>query len=152
MSLHTNNYSLDMVTSDNYAKLATAIVTWMQPRAMALLSQQHQVIKINEWLRKQEWLQTFVNLLGLDLRNYGVVDELGFLVNPMLNRIGSTYIVEGLKKLAPDDQIIEVAKEIVNSALTEAGARPNKKINFFGVLFDVNDLAALEQSISAINI
>jgi len=140
-----------MVTADNYAKLATAIVSWLKPRAMALLKQQQSVIKINEYLRGSDTLKSFVGLLGLDLRNYSVIDELGFLIEPVINRYGSTKIVGMLKKVDSDDNIILTSKDIVNSAITEAENRPNKKINLFGVILDMKDLIDLKGCIDNID-
>jgi hypothetical protein len=82
--------------------------------------------------------------------NYNIVNELGFLMTPMLNRFGNTYLVEWLSKVALEDQILDVVKEVVNSALVEAQSRPNKSINVFGVLLNSEDLLSLTDNINCI--
>ena len=49
---------------DNYTKLTEAIVSWLNPRAMALVSQRETVTTINEYLRNSGYLRNFINFFG----------------------------------------------------------------------------------------
>jgi len=135
---------------DNYSRVAGVLVSWLKPRAMALVKQQQPVNTINEYLRSSGYLRNFINFFGIDLMHYNVVDELGFLVDPFLKRFGSTHIVAGLKKIASEDEIIPTINEILESAVNEAGKRSNKKINIFGILLDLDDIADLQKEIASI--
>ena len=139
-----------MTAATNYEKVAQAIACWVKPRAMVLIKQQQPVATINEYLRTSGYLRNFINFFGIDLMNYNVVDELGFLVEPVLNRIGSTYVVNSLKKVASEEEIIPLSKEIIASALTEANKRANKKVNIFGINLDIADLEELKTELDNI--
>jgi len=139
-----------MTEVTNYEKVAQAIVTWVKPRAMALIKQQHPVTTINEYLRSSGYLRNFINFFGIDLINYNVVNELGFLVDPILNRFGGTHITEFLKKIASNEEIIPSTKEIIESAIFEASKRENHKINILGVILDISDLRELKSELDKI--
>jgi len=141
-----------MVTQvDNYNRLALAVASWVKPRAIALVSQHTFVTSLNESLRNSNSLRTFVNMFGLDLRNYSVVDELGFLIEPLLNRLTSTYLVETLQKLASNEEVIPMAKEIVTAALQAVPNKPGQRINVFGIMLDTNDLKSLQDTINQLD-
>jgi len=135
---------------DNYSKVANVIVSWLKPRAMMLVKQQQPVNTINEYLRSSGLLRNFINFFGIDLMNYNVVDELGFLIEPVLKRFGGTHITAALKKLATDDEIIPTSKEIIDAALSEASKRTNHKVNIFGIQLDLSDLQELKTGLNSI--
>ena len=135
---------------DNYSKVANVIVSWIKPRAMALVKQQQPVNTINEYLRSSGLLRNFINFFGIDLMNYNVVDELGFLIEPFLKRFGGTHITEALKKIASVDEIIPTSKEIIDAALSEASKRTNHKVNIFGISLDISDLQELKTELDNI--
>jgi len=136
-----------MGTPDNYIKLTNVIASWLKPKAMTLLSQQQTVTSINEFLRGSAFLKSFVNYLGLNLMNYNVVDELSFLITPILNNIGYS-VVPYLKKIAPEERIIPVALDVVSAAQIEAQQKGN--VNIFGITLNFRELEELHQAIKSI--
>lgn len=69
-------------------------------------------------------------LLGIDLSTYNVWNELGFLATPVIN-IFSKPMLQQCLSLIPDDQIKDVALNMVNAMVEQANMKGH--INIFGV-------------------
>jgi len=69
-------------------------------------------------------------LLGIDLTTYNVWNELGFLATPVINAFSKPMLQQYLS-LIPDEQIKEVALNMVNAMVEQANMKGH--INIFGV-------------------
>lgn len=69
-------------------------------------------------------------LLGIDLTTYNVWNELGFLATPVINAFSKPMLQQYLS-LIPDDQIKDVALNMVNAMVEQANMKGH--INIFGV-------------------
>ena len=69
-------------------------------------------------------------LLGIDLTTYNVWNELGFLATPVINAFSKPMLQQYLT-LIPEDQIKEVALNMVNAMVEQANMKGH--INIFGV-------------------
>jgi hypothetical protein len=69
-------------------------------------------------------------LLGIDLSTYNVWNELGFLATPVINAFSKPMLQQYLS-LIPEEQIKEVALNMVNAMVEQANAKGY--VNIFGV-------------------
>ena len=69
-------------------------------------------------------------LLGIDLSTYNVWNELGFLATPVINAFSKPMLQQYLS-LIPDEQIKDVALNMVNAMVEQANAKGY--VNIFGV-------------------
>jgi hypothetical protein len=69
-------------------------------------------------------------LLGIDLYTYNVWNELGFLATPVINAFSKPMLQQYLS-LIPEEQIKEVALNMVNAMVEQANAKGY--VNIFGV-------------------
>jgi hypothetical protein len=137
---------------DNYGKVAEALMVWVKPRILTLIKQQPVTNTVNEYLRNSGQLKHFINFFGIDLMKYQVVDELGFIIDPLLKNIGGSYVTAGLKKIpgVTDENITQTIRDIVQAALKESETKQSKKVNIFGVLLNSKDLAELQVALEEI--
>lgn len=134
---------------DNYSKLSVAVCTWLRPRAMAILRQDQMFSTINEYLRNSGQLRTFINLFGIDLMQYDVVNELEFLIDPLIKQFGNRYMAQALRevKFISESDLLDIATEFVESAEKQAENSESGRVNIFGVLIDQKGLAELKELI-----
>lgn len=67
---------------------------------------------------------------GIDLSTYNVWNELGFLATPVINAFSKPMLQQYLS-LIPDEQIKDVALNMVNAMVEQANAKGY--VNIFGV-------------------
>lgn len=83
-------------------------------------------------------------LLGIDLSTYNVWNELGFLATPVINAFSKPMLQQYLS-LIPEDQIKEVALNMVNAMVEQA--ERNGYVNIFGVQVGKNAFDDLKRMV-----
>lgn len=83
-------------------------------------------------------------LLGIDLSTYNVWNELGFLATPVINAFSKPMLQQYLS-LIPEEQIKEVALNMVNAMVEQANAKGY--VNIFGVQVGKNAFDDLHRMI-----
>ena len=76
-----------------------------------------------------------------------MVDELAFLVDPILKQYGGRMLADTLPKIAAEKDVINVSIDILDSAIEQATKSKDEKVNIFGVLIDAEGLSELKELI-----
>lgn len=112
-----------ITTMNNIDKLSNIIAEWLSNIMASVLP------KVS--ISPTSGIGKLMNgLLGIDLSTYNVWNELGFLATPVINAFSKPMLQQYLS-LIPEEQIKEVALNMVNAMVEQANAKGY--VNIFGV-------------------
>lgn len=112
-----------ITTMNNIDKLSNIIAEWLSNIVASVLPS----VKVSP----TSGIGKVMNgLLGIDLSTYNVWNELGFLATPVISSFSRPMLQQYLS-LIPDDQIKDVALNMVNAMVDQANMKGH--INIFGV-------------------
>ena len=122
----------------NSDKIITAIFDWLQPIITAQLPNTLQGFsdRVSGFMGKY---------LGIDLGNYNVFNELGFLMRPGLDHILRPKLLEVLSKV-PDEQLPEMVTSMLDACIAQAEERG--VVNIFGVEINAKGFRNLKTAIN----
>lgn len=122
---------------NNSDKIITAIFDWLQPVITAQLPNTLQGFsdKVSGFMGKY---------LGIDLGNYNVFNELGFLLRPGLDSMLRPKLQEMLSKV-PDEQLPDMVTGMLDACIAQAEEKG--MVNIFGVEINAKGFRNLKSAI-----
>lgn len=119
----------------NVDKLTAALTEWLQNILKSVLPN----VKISNNSGIGKVMNGF---LGIDLNNYNIWNELGFLTVPIIENFLSPYLQRYLQTF-PEDKIEEMATKMADSCIEQAKAKGS--INVFGIEMGVDAFEGLKE-------
>lgn len=112
-----------ITTMNNIDKLSNIIAEWLSNIMASVLPS----VKVSPTSGIGKFMSGVFNI---DLTSYNVWNELGFLATPVINAFSKPMLQQYLS-LIPEEQIKEVALNMVNAMVEQANAKGY--VNIFGV-------------------
>jgi len=118
----------------NTDKLVAGISEWLMKVGVSILPQVH--------IPSNSWLGNFMRgAFGFDLSTYNVWNELGFLLQPTIDKAVAP-IVTRYASAIPDDKIQDIAMTYVDAFIKQASEKG--AVNIFGIELGVNAFEGLK--------